>query len=90
MHHHKIKDETFYIASGTVYLETEFDGVVKNRVMTAGDIEHIKIGLWHRFTGIEDAEIIEFSTFHKDSDSYRRQVSGAASNEEMHKILKQV
>jgi quercetin dioxygenase-like cupin family protein len=80
MHHHKVKDETFYIASGVVYLETEFEGKKDNRVMHPGEIAHIKIGMWHRFTGLQDAEIIEFSTFHMDSDSYRREgaLSGKA------------
>ena len=30
----------------------------------------------HRFTGLEDSEIIEFSTHHEDSDSYRDELSG--------------
>ena len=31
----------------------------------------------HRFTGLEHAEIIEFSTHPEDSDSYRVEVGGA-------------
>lgn len=77
MHHHQLKDETFYVASGKVFMETEFNGVVVNRVMNPGDVQHIKIGMWHRFTGLKDSEIFEFSTFHIDSDSYRREVSGS-------------
>ena len=30
----------------------------------------------HRFTGLENSEIMEFSTHHEDSDSYREEVSG--------------
>ena len=77
MHHHKVKDETFYIASGSVLLETEFEGKQDSRIMHPGEISHIKIGMWHRFSGLQDSEIIEFSTFHMDSDSYRREISGA-------------
>ena len=83
MHHHKLKDETFYIASGKVLLETVVDGEERKRIVTAGDIEHIKIGMWHRFTGLEDSEIFEFSTFHMDEDSYRIEDSGPADLSEI-------
>ncbi|MBD3231205.1 cupin domain-containing protein [Candidatus Dependentiae bacterium] len=76
MHKHNIKDETFYILSGKVLLETEFDGKKESRLMTRGDIKHIKVGMWHRFTGIQNSEIIEFSTFHMDEDSIRKENSG--------------
>ena len=77
MHLHKKKEETFYIARGKVFLETELNGKKNNSVMSPGDIIHIKVGLWHRFTGLEDSEIFEFSTFHRDEDSYRKELSGA-------------
>ena len=76
MHKHQIKDETFYILSGKVLLETEYEGVKERRIMTPGDVKHIKIGMWHRFIGLEDSEIMEFSTFHMDEDSIRRESSG--------------
>jgi quercetin dioxygenase-like cupin family protein len=83
MHKHNIKDETFYIASGKVLLETEFEGKKETRLMTPGDIKHIKIGMWHRFTGIEDSEIFEFSTFHMDEDSIRKEPSGKVDLKEL-------
>jgi len=30
----------------------------------------------HRFTGLENSEIMEFSTHHEDEDSYRDELSG--------------
>lgn len=87
MHQHKVKDETFYFASGKVLLETDFDGEQKNQIMTAGDIFHVKIGMWHRFTALEDAEIFEFSTFHMDSDSYRCESSGAVDLKSLEGLL---
>jgi len=72
MHYHKNKDETFYILSGKVLLEI---GMQKN-IMLPGDSILIKPGQKHRFTGLEDSEIMEFSTHHEDSDSYRDEVSG--------------
>lgn len=72
MHHHKLKDETFYILTGKVLLEIG----MKKHVMLPGDSILIKPGQKHRFTGLEDSEIIEFSTHHEDSDSYRDELSG--------------
>ena len=83
MHHHKIKEETFYIASGKIFLESDMNGEKMQRVLTPGDIQHIEIGMWHRFTGLEDSEVIEFSTFHRDSDSHRKEASGAVDLEKI-------
>ncbi|MGE0191930.1 MAG: cupin domain-containing protein [Planctomycetota bacterium] len=67
LHFHKDKDEVFYVVSGRILLELG-DGA---RVMGPGDHHHIPVGVEHRFWGIEDAEIMEFSTHHRDEDSYR-------------------
>ncbi len=67
LHAHRLKDEVFYIIKGRVFLELG-DAV---RVMGPGDHQHVPQGVEHRFWGIEDAEIIEFSTHHEDDDSYR-------------------
>ena len=75
LHFHKDKDEVFYVTKGRVFLELG-DG---ERVMGPGDHHHVPPGVEHRFWGLEDAEIIEFSTHHEDHDSYRvpGQESGA-------------
>ncbi|MDF1701546.1 MAG: cupin domain-containing protein [Planctomycetota bacterium] len=67
LHLHKDKDEVFYVTKGKVFLELG-DG---ERVMGPGDHHHVPTGVEHRFWGLEDAEIIEFSTHHEDGDSYR-------------------
>ena len=72
MHYHKLKDETFYILSRKILLEIG----MKKHIMLPGNSMLIKPGQKHRFTGLEDSEIIEFSTHHDDSDSYRDEVSG--------------
>ena len=69
MHYHKKKDETFYIYKGKVLMEANN----KKRIMKEGDSIRITPGVKHRFTGLEDSEIIEFSTHHEDSDSYREE-----------------
>jgi quercetin dioxygenase-like cupin family protein len=72
LHYHKLKDETFYIISGKVLMEAG----KKKWTMKQGDVQHIKPRTLHRFTGITNAEIIEFSTHHLNSDSYRKELSG--------------
>lgn len=67
LHYHKEKDETFYVNSGKVSMEIG----KKKWTMKKGDVQRIAPGKLHRFTGLEKSEIIEFSTHHKESDSYR-------------------
>ena len=72
MHYHKNKDETFYILSGKVLMEAD----KKKQIMQEGDSILIAPNTKHRFTGLEDSEIMEFSTHHEDEDSYRDELSG--------------
>lgn len=70
-HYHKLKHETFYIMSGTVFMELEDEA----KVMKPGDVVEVPRGVPHRFTGVTDAVIIEFSTKHYEEDSYRSNTS---------------
>jgi quercetin dioxygenase-like cupin family protein len=72
LHYHRVKDEVFYLIAGRVLLEV--DGA--EHVMVPGDHHRIAPTTVHRFSGIEDSEIIEFSTHHEDEDSYRIEKSG--------------
>jgi len=72
MHFHKNKDETFYINKGKVLMEIDNE----SRIMLPGDSVRLTQRKKHRFTGLENSEIIEFSTHHEDSDSYRDEKSG--------------
>jgi len=76
LHSHRDKDETFYLLEGRVFLELEGERIV----MVPGDVELIEPGQQHRFTGLEDSKIIEFSTHHEDEDTYR------ALNQESRKV----
>lgn len=67
LHYHKKKDETFYILKGKISLELGN----RKKILKPGDVQRIKPKQKHRFTGIENSKIIEFSTHHKDSDTYR-------------------
>ena len=80
LHYHKKKDETFYILTGKVLIEIvgNFGAPDTEHVMLPGGSINIAPYIQHRFTGLEDSEIIEFSTHHEDSDSYRLTKSGKA------------
>jgi len=67
LHHHKNKDETFYISEGEVLMEVGD----KKWVMKKGDVQRIMPLTNHRFSGLKDSIILEFSTHHEDSDSHR-------------------
>ena len=89
LHGHKKKDETFYIIKGAVLMELSDDKgkIFKVWAMHPGDIQHITPNLYHRFTGIEDSEIIEFSTTHDEADSYRLIDANRVSDAEFKTIL---
>jgi len=72
LHYHKIKDETFYVVKGKVLLELNGEKIIMNQ----GDLQRIKPQDVHRFSGLEDSEIIEFSTHHDEDDCYRIEPSG--------------
>ncbi|MCB0335649.1 MAG: cupin domain-containing protein, partial [Bdellovibrionales bacterium] len=85
IHWHKIKDEVFYITKGRVLMEVNGE----NRVMLPGDKQYIAPGDKHRFTGLEDSEIMEFSTTHREDDSYRDEPSGEVEQAEFQDLLDQ-
>ena len=74
-HYHKEKDETFFVSSGTIILWTALRGTnpeeVYQHILRTNEHTRIPPGLPHRFWGVEDSCIIEFSTEHKDEDSIR-------------------
>lgn len=67
MHQHRIKSETFFVLEGSVLLE--LDG--RNYMLIEGEAIDVLAGQFHRFTGISNSIIIEFSSHHEDNDSYR-------------------
>ena len=73
MHYHINKEETFFVSKGKLSLKSinlenaeEF-----TKEINAGDVVDIPRFAPHQLTALEDSEIIEFSTHHEDSDSYR-------------------
>ncbi len=83
IHKHKIKDETFFVLDGKVLMELG----TKSRIMLPGDSIHVPRNKYHRFSGLEDSKIIEFSTKHRESDSYRKTESGPFDLREVQKWI---
>jgi mannose-6-phosphate isomerase-like protein (cupin superfamily) len=82
LHYHKNKDETFYVVTGKILMEVDN----KKRIMEDGDIQRIIPLVVHRFSGLESSVIIEFSTHHEESDSYR--LDGQLSGDIPEKVMK--
>jgi mannose-6-phosphate isomerase-like protein (cupin superfamily) len=73
MHYHVNKEETFYILDGHLRLKY-FDlsnAEEKNEDLYSGDIVDIPQFNPHKIEAIKESTIIEISTHHEDSDSYR-------------------
>ena len=86
IHYHKEKDETFYFDRGLIYLEL----MGEKKIMRPGDIQRIIPYQKHRFTGLVlESRIIEVSTHHEDSDSYREEDGREINLDELIKELKE-
>lgn len=72
LHFHVIKDEHLFLLHGdctVTYLTKEGEEISFS--MNEGDAFHIKPGLVHRFSSTYGCTLLEASTYHMDSDSYR-------------------
>ena len=68
IHYHKDKDEMFYINKGRVMMQLGR----KKFILKKGECVRVKPLVKHKFTSITPfSEVIEFSSHHKDNDSYR-------------------
>jgi mannose-6-phosphate isomerase-like protein (cupin superfamily) len=83
VHHHKKKRETFLFLSGKVYFEVDGEG----RLMEEGDVLELDVNERHRFTGIQDAVVAEFSTHDDPDDSYRDSTSERMADDEFAELL---
>jgi mannose-6-phosphate isomerase-like protein (cupin superfamily) len=74
MHYHMIKNETWYVQSGsfTFYWINTDVGKLNSRILNIGDVVYIEKGLPHQLIAMHDnSTIFEVSTTHFDNDSYR-------------------
>jgi mannose-6-phosphate isomerase-like protein (cupin superfamily) len=74
MHYHMIKNETWYVQSGSFefnWIDTE-NAVRKTIILKEGDVVYIQRGQPHQLEALEDnSTVIEVSTEHFNDDSYR-------------------
>ena len=73
-HYHKNKEETFLVVAGNLRVwisEGDDEAAAEMMVLSAGHSLHLLPGTRHRFRGITDVTLVEFSTHHEDSDSIR-------------------
>jgi quercetin dioxygenase-like cupin family protein len=73
MHYHNKKKETWYVLKGQfVLIWIELDtGTKLSEILNVGDVVTNERGEPHQLIALEDGEILEVSTQHFDSDSYR-------------------
>ncbi len=73
MHFHILKHETFYVIKGKLELDCYdlSDATEHSGEINVGDVIVIPPGNPHRLTALEESEILEISTRHFESDSYR-------------------
>lgn len=73
-HYHKEKDETFFVRTGRVKLLYGYDSdITKATEIILGPDSTFSVppGLIHQLYALEDSDVFEFSTTHKEEDSYR-------------------
>jgi len=66
-HCHKIKHETFIVLKGMILMQLGDDEFI----MEEGDAVEVPQNVYHSWTGVTDATILEVSTQHFEEDSYR-------------------
>lgn len=74
LHFHKLKAESFYLRAGRLRVRVKESAdaeILEEFELQAGDCMDVPPGLIHQMEALEDAELLEFSTQHFDSDSYR-------------------
>lgn len=72
-HYHDNKSESFFLLKGKMlfsYIDLN-NADLKQIEIWPGTVIHIPRGNPHKLNAIEESTIIEFSTHHDDSDSYR-------------------
>jgi mannose-6-phosphate isomerase-like protein (cupin superfamily) len=73
-HFHKIKDETFYVQSGSFLIKYSIQddlALADEVILTQGQALRIPPQLRHQIIALESSKLFEISTHHVESDSYR-------------------
>jgi len=73
-HYHKDKHEVFYLLSGKLIIKYNFDQDITKAdqtILYPNMSFEVPQGLCHQMIAEEDSVLIEFSSHHEDSDSFR-------------------
>ena len=74
-HYHKVKDETFFVVEGSLWLDIGDDktGEYQRLHLYENDSYRVMPGVKHRFSSARSVacKFIEASTTHREDDSYR-------------------
>ena len=74
-----------YLESGKILLTYGWDEDVSHAAqitLTPDMAFHIPPGMWHKFQGLEESVITEFSTHHNDKDVVRAGQNSAETDED--------
>ena len=72
MHFHDLKSESFYVLSGRIEFRYIGKGcVIFSETLNRGDVVDIPRLCLHQVEALEESVLVEVSTRHEDSDSYR-------------------
>lgn len=69
--YHKVKDKVLYVEKGKILLSYGWDDnepAAATLTMTPDMAFHIPPGMWHKFHGLEEAQILELGTHHSEKD----------------------
>lgn len=73
-HYHKVKDEVIYCEKGRVnfYYGWDDDDTTASKIVLTPDMAfHVPPGMFHKFEGVDDSLLLEFSTHHTEKDVIR-------------------
>jgi quercetin dioxygenase-like cupin family protein len=82
-HHHKEKDEVLYVQNGQIEFTHNMNCKVETIEISEGFAFHVTPTIVHQMYAIKDSLLIEFSTQHFDSDSYRITTERVSSSVDM-------
>jgi quercetin dioxygenase-like cupin family protein len=84
-HFHRLKEETFQVLWGEIYLD--IDG--KERLLRPGDTAVVLPGAWHKFRTDSGCIVEEISTTHHNNDSvYKDAAINKLPREERKTVVK--
>lgn len=71
LHYHKHKTETWLVLNGELELTYYKKKKKKKRILRKMDVVHIKKKNLHKLYALKNSIIVEVSTHHKNSDTFR-------------------